>query len=236
MPDRPGASARLAAPAACRRPYPSRLRNVPVVHDGLSFLVGPSKKCKTCGGGGRITKRSRAGEPCVCTRPCSVCGAEDRTEHGKCAACARAYRRKNIEQVRAYDRARYASDPERFAGRRTMQRHKDPENRTKRREAFWKSEYGLTREDVERMRAQQRGTCANAGCTTALSEGPGEHIDHCHVTGKVRGLLCPLCNVALGALRDDEARILGLAEYLRGSREVTNLERDRSQDRLPREA
>ena len=40
-------------------------------------------------------------------------------------------------------------------------------------------------------------------------------VDHCHTTGKVRGLLCNSCNVALGNLNDDYQRILNAAEYIR---------------------
>jgi hypothetical protein len=42
------------------------------------------------------------------------------------------------------------------------------------------------------------------------------HIDHDHITGKVRGLLCTQCNIALGMTHDDPGLLTKLAEYLRG--------------------
>lgn len=42
------------------------------------------------------------------------------------------------------------------------------------------------------------------------------HIDHCHLTGIVRGLLCANCNVALGMVGDNPARLIRLIEYLNG--------------------
>ncbi len=68
------------------------------------------------------------------------------------------------------------------------------------RKSHLKRTFGLTLEDYDRMLAEQDGGCAICGDppgTTAL------HVDHCHETGEVRGLLCFRCNSALGNLRDD---------------------------------
>jgi len=45
------------------------------------------------------------------------------------------------------------------------------------------------------------------------------HIDHCHKTGKVRGLLCQRCNMALGFLRDNPRACLRAAVYLQSAGE-----------------
>lgn len=59
--------------------------------------------------------------------------------------------------------------------------------------------YGLTPEDFNRMFAEQEGRCAI--CKIHQSELKSIlYIDHCHETGKIRGLLCPTCNAGVGFL------------------------------------
>lgn len=66
--------------------------------------------------------------------------------------------------------------------------------------------YGLAVDDFDRMVIEQCGRCA-------ICEQPMEKpaIDHDHKTGKVRGLLCGPCNLALGVVED---RLHAVAEYL----------------------
>ena len=72
--------------------------------------------------------------------------------------------------------------------------------------------YGIDVEDYERMLEEQNGGCYICGKkpegTRALD------IDHDHVTGKVRGLLCSNHNRALGLLNDDVLLMLKSVEYL----------------------
>lgn len=69
--------------------------------------------------------------------------------------------------------------------------------------------YGLDVAAYEWMLQQQDGRCACCG------DRPSQlHIDHCHDTGKVRGLLCPNCNKGLGMFKDDPDRLLAAAAYL----------------------
>lgn len=75
-------------------------------------------------------------------------------------------------------------------------------NKPYRRNWNLKHLYGITLTDFEAMLANQDGKCAV--CKTS---NPGRHgtfnVDHCHVTGKIRGLLCDGCNRGLGFLGDD---------------------------------
>lgn len=85
-------------------------------------------------------------------------------------------------------------------------------------------QYGLTPQDVDRMNEERAFRCDI--CRTECEKregvrgGRGEkrakilHIDHCHRTGIVRGLLCSRCNTGLGLLRDDPALLLRAIEYL----------------------
>jgi hypothetical protein len=69
--------------------------------------------------------------------------------------------------------------------------------------------YGLVEADFERMRNEQAGCCAVCDQPTQKF-----HIDHCHDTGKVRGLLCGPCNQGLGFFRDNPDRLMAAAAYL----------------------
>jgi hypothetical protein len=68
--------------------------------------------------------------------------------------------------------------------------------------------YGIEFADYERMLDEQDGHCAICPSTEDL------HVDHCHSTGVVRGLLCGPCNRGIGLLRDDTERLLAAARYL----------------------
>lgn len=62
------------------------------------------------------------------------------------------------------------------------------------------------------MLATQKRKCAICGnaCKTERSLA----VDHCHKTGKIRGLLCGKCNVTLGLVDDDVDRLKKMIAYL----------------------
>lgn len=72
---------------------------------------------------------------------------------------------------------------------------------------------GITNDEFLAIMAQQADACG--ACGDLLRMGTGQYaVDHCHKTGRVRGVLCGNCNLALGHLKDDPRRILALVEYL----------------------
>lgn len=91
---------------------------------------------------------------------------------------------------------------------------RDPEKARAKERRRTLRKYGLTQDDWDHMLLQQDGRCAI--CRTDRPGGRGElwHIDHCHVTNRVRGLLCHNCNVGIGNFRDDRQLLLKAAEYL----------------------
>lgn len=66
----------------------------------------------------------------------------------------------------------------------------------------------ITRKEYEAMVIEQGGLCGVCGAPSDL------HIDHCHVTGEVRGLLCPHCNRMLGQAKDQPGTLRAGAAYL----------------------
>ena len=83
----------------------------------------------------------------------------------------------------------------------------------KERNRHLKRNFGITSKDYDQMLTSQSGGCAICGTTTCAS-GKSLAVDHCHRTGKVRGLLCRDCNQTLGKFNDDRNRFLKAIEYL----------------------
>jgi hypothetical protein len=71
-----------------------------------------------------------------------------------------------------------------------------------------KRRYGITAEDADAMLEAQAGLCAI--CQVA----PAAHVDHDHVTGSVRELLCFNCNGGLGQFRDNPNVLRAAADYV----------------------
>lgn len=75
------------------------------------------------------------------------------------------------------------------------------------------STYGLSAEAYYAMRMTQEESCAI--CKSYLSEDNRQtHVDHCHETGRIRGLLCADCNVGLGRFKDSPEALRRAARYI----------------------
>lgn len=72
--------------------------------------------------------------------------------------------------------------------------------------------YGIDLEEYDRMLKAQNGVCAI--CSKTCKSGKSLAVDHCHETGKVRGLLCGKCNTGIGLLENEE-RMIKAIEYLK---------------------
>jgi ssDNA-binding Zn-finger/Zn-ribbon topoisomerase 1 len=91
-----------------------------------------------------------------------------------------------------------------------------------------KSRAGVLRTESRNI-AFTVGVCQNPGCSRPLEIRTGGYsIDHDHASGEIRGVLCSQCNLALGQLEDDPARIEGLLTYLRNPPWNSFEEKDRT--------
>lgn len=81
--------------------------------------------------------------------------------------------------------------------------------------------YGLTLDEFMEIKERQAGVCALCEKPETRTSKNGRTfelvVDHDHATGRVRGLLCHSCNVAIGHLRDDPLLAFRAADYLLSS-------------------
>ncbi len=75
-----------------------------------------------------------------------------------------------------------------------------------------RAKYGITPEAYDSLLNEQKGVCAI--CERTSPDGRRLHVDHCHETNRVRGLLCHDCNRGIGMFRDEKKLLKKAAEYL----------------------
>ncbi len=110
--------------------------------------------------------------------------------------------------VKARTKLWAASNPEKVKAR-------PPQNKPAyQREYSLKHRFGMTQDDYENLSVAQGMRCA-------ICQGPPTRkhfsIDHCHKTGKVRGLLCQPCNAGLGHFKDSLSVVRSAGSYLAAS-------------------
>lgn len=143
-------------------------------------------------------------------KTCSKCGKSQpdeqfRVETGRatrranCRECEAArqrdWKRRNVDRVHAYDKARYRKRRDRWA-------------------SHIRRKYGLTAREYDELLASQGGRCAICGIESPGGNTSRFHVDHDHASGRVRGLLCICCNQMLGTARDQPDTLRRGAEYL----------------------
>ena len=92
-------------------------------------------------------------------------------------------------------------------------------NGDKVRESFRLRKYGLTPETFNELVVDQDNSCAI--CQTHADEASRGRlfVDHCHSSGKVRGLLCHSCNLVIGHAKDNIETLTKSINYLRKNNE-----------------
>ena len=91
-------------------------------------------------------------------------------------------------------------------------RYSDPAIKWGKRDARLKSQYGITAQEYDNMSDAQEGLCAI--CEKPNESGNLLSVDHSHVTGEVRGLLCQSCNLGVGKFFDNPSLLRKAADYL----------------------
>jgi hypothetical protein len=136
----------------------------------------------------------------------------------------KAYYQEHAERQRASSKKWKAEHPRQDAARKKLwrQTHREQVNQSKRKwnaahksqiqNYFRRGAYGVLPEEYARRAAEQGGVCAI--CLSKCPTGRALAVDHSHLTGKVRGLLCNRCNTGLGSFKDNPARLRKAAEYI----------------------
>lgn len=115
--------------------------------------------------------------------------------------------KKRIANRRWYERNREAikkKNSDHWHNVQKFQKDRNTEQRRKRR-------YGITNAEWDAIAKQQDELCALCRIK------PPVDVDHCHTTGKIRGLLCRGCNVGLGLFGDSVDGLTKAIAYLKGS-------------------
>lgn len=134
----------------------------------------------------------------------AICHPEKRNHaYGKCRAC-------------------YCSDPAQLEKARLKYQRKSPEEKRRvcdlNRNWNLRRKYGITEEDYENMEAQQKGLCKLCGASEVIARKgrpPKLSVDHCHKTGKVRGLLCFKCNTSIALIEARPEILDKIGDYLK---------------------
>tara|TARA_A200000113_G_scaffold226000_1_gene249324 strand:- start:11943 stop:12305 length:363 start_codon:yes stop_codon:yes gene_type:complete len=80
-------------------------------------------------------------------------------------------------------------------------------------ERHYKREYNMTLKEYDEMLRKQLNKCAI--CGVDQDDSPNKfHVDHCHTTGQVRGLLCSNCNIGLGHFRHNPKLMKTAGRYI----------------------
>jgi hypothetical protein len=139
------------------------------------------------------------------------------------------YRERHPDRVNARLRRWFAKNPQKakeYRERRKDERHaytkqwkmENPEKVLYRKRCYDLKKYNLSPEQYDEILVGQGGGCKLCGSTKAGGRARHLHVDHCHRTLIVRGLLCAKCNTAIGLLDDDPDRARAVAAYLEAAR------------------
>lgn len=128
---------------------------------------------------------------------CRACGSSDFGTRNRCKPCRRVAQRADW----AADEAARTKDSERIRAWRAA-------NPAKRQAQRRRHLYGLDEATFAALLVEQEQRCAICRVADPTC------VDHCHRTGQVRGIVCHLCNVALGQFRDDPNLLTAALKYL----------------------
>jgi hypothetical protein len=118
---------------------------------------------------------------------------------------------KNRERILGYKKKYASENPEKVKESKRL-------SRQRKKDYGYLKKYNIDKETYEALLLQQNQVCAICLQPETLMQRNKTillSVDHCHTTGKVRGLLCAACNVSIGRMNDDISRLQRAIDYLR---------------------
>ncbi len=138
----------------------------------------------------------------------------------QCSACKELLDEECFTKRTEY-RGKLRSQCRKCVNKRNLERYYASDKTQKRKITYkynLKVNYGLNVEEYNKIYEEQKGVCAI--CSSPLEnvflgiEGTRSALDHCHMSGKNRQILCILCNTGLGVFRDNPVYLSKAKEYL----------------------
>lgn len=123
----------------------------------------------------------------------------------------REYSAKNAERIKQYSKAYSAKHAEKINRRSIEWQRNNPEAVLR---IKLKHKYGITPDEMRSIMEKQNHVCAICGTDNFNNRGRCLEVDHCHSTGRIRGMLCSGCNAAIGLMKDNPVVLRAAATYL----------------------
>lgn len=135
--------------------------------------------------------------------------------HNQCKDCRKKYQQANRSKINTTKREWANNNKDKVAEYNRKSRLKNLLVYKEYQKKYW---YSITEDEYQEMLKSQNNKCKICSSSFTLTSQHNKvyvpHIDHCHITGKVRGLLCSKCNQALGLFKDDINIIFNVIKYL----------------------
>lgn len=150
------------------------------------------------------------------TGTCTVCGGQfdwPKVKGRIPTRCRSCNLKRNADRQRAWREAHPERSKE-IASKGYWKRRDTPGYLQRKREDAARRAYGIEPGDFDRLARKQGGVCA---ICKGGPNGPGSrlHIDHCHESKRVRGLLCGRCNTLIGLAHEDVDVLRAAIRYLK---------------------